>query len=282
MQTRTILTLAVAVFIGLMAVVLVRAYIGRTPAGAAAQVSGSTPVVVAAAPIARGAPLEPSLLKIVNFPGAAPAGAFTDVAQLTGSGPTARVALRAMVAEEAVLAGRVSEPGARANLSSTLASGMRAISVRSNDVTGVGGFLLPGDRVDVLVTRQVEQTGAGDVVTNVLAQNVRVLGVDQADDVDADKPVVTKAVTLEVMPDEAQTISLAQAVGTVSLSLRQTSDSAPLTRRNMSVSELAGAPRAVNRAPVRRRVAAAPAAPAGAQVQVTRGVATEQYSVAIQ
>ncbi len=282
MQTRTILTLALAAFIGLIAVVLVRAYIGRTPAVAAAQMAGSTPVVVAAAPIARGAPLEPGLLKVVNFPGGAPAGAFTDVAQLTGSGPTARVALRAMVAEEAVLAGRVSAPGARANLASTLATGMRAISVRSNDVTGVGGFLLPGDRVDVLVTRQVDQGSAGNVVTNVLAQNVRVLGVDQADDVDADKPVVTKAVTLEVMPDEAQTISLAQAVGTVSLSLRQITDSAPLTRRNTSVSELAGAPRAANRAPVRRRVAAAPTAPTGAQVQVTRGIATEQYSVANQ
>ena len=106
MQTRTILTLAVAVFIGLVAVFLVRSYVARAPAGAAAmRADGSTPVVVAAASIPRGAPLEASLLKVVNFPGAAPAGAFSDVSQLTGSGPTARVALRAMVPEEAVLAG---------------------------------------------------------------------------------------------------------------------------------------------------------------------------------
>ncbi|OJU09593.1 MAG: Flp pilus assembly protein CpaB [Caulobacterales bacterium 68-7] len=280
MQIRTIITLAIAVFIGLIAVFMVRAYIGRTPAaGAAAPASGGTPVVVAAAPIARGAVLEPALLKVVHFPGTAPAGAFTDTAQLIGSGPTARVALRAMVADEPVLAPRVSTPGGKANLSGVLASGMRAISVRSNEVAGVGGFVLPGDRVDVLVTRQIDQTNA---VTNVLAQNVRVLGVDQSDDLEADKPVVAKAVTVEVSPDEAAAISLAQNVGSVTLSLRQLSDDAPLARKSMSVSELGGAPRvAGSSAPARRRPAT-PAAPSGAQIQVTRGVATENYTVAHQ
>src|SRR6266550_948000 len=114
----------------------------------------------------------------------------------------------------------------------------------STDVTGVGGFVLPGDRVDVLLTRTVSGgNDANNTVTQVLAENVRVLGVDQSANDEADKPVVSKAITVEVTPDQAHSIALGQSVGTVSLTLRRVADDAPLARKSTAVSDLAVGPR---------------------------------------
>jgi pilus assembly protein CpaB len=151
---------------------------------------------------------------------------------------------------------------------------MRAVSLRSNDVAGVAGFVLPGDRVDILLTRQIEH----GQVTQVLAENVRVLGVDQTDDDQANKPQVAKAVTVEVTPDQAQKISLAQAVGQVSFSLRHSADQLPLTRHATTIADLGfggAAPRVTHA--VARRVAAPPPL---AEVRVTRGVDIAGYRLA--
>lgn len=277
MNIRTLASLIVAILLGLVAVVMVRSYLGRAqPAGPGAVAAKGSNVVVANAPILRGAALQPGMLKVVSYPiESVPAGAFTDIAQLTGSGASARLAIRSLAAGEPILADRVSPPGGRANLSGTLVQGMRAISVRSNDVAGVGGFLLPEDRVDVLVTRSIGASN-NETITQALAENVRVLGVDQSDD--ATKPVVTKAITVEVTPDEAQAISLAQSVGSITLSLRQYADVAPLQRRGMTVAELgSGRPTAVKAA--LRAAPAKPAAPAvvAPQVHVVRGIEISAY-----
>src|SRR5207237_9173980 len=128
-----------------------------------------------------------------NFPaGAAPANAFHAVSELTGSKDQQRLVLRAMVANEPILASNISGPGGKLNLSGSIGTGMRAVSLRSSDVTGVGGFVLPGDRLDVLLTRTAGDNGH-NTLTQVLAENIRVLGVDQSDNDEADKPVVSKA-----------------------------------------------------------------------------------------
>lgn len=287
MSLRTIATFAVALFLGLLAVVLVRAYMGNAQtsgvgAGPAGAPAGSVPVVIASAAIQRGAALAPGQLKIASYPAnSVPTGAFNAVAALSGTGAGARVALRAFEINEPILASRVSTPGGRAGMSFSLMPGMRAISVRSGDVAGVGGFVLPGDRIDVLATRTV---GGGDAATTViqaLAQNVRVMAVDQADTTPDGKAIVVKAVTVEVSPDEAQSISLAQSIGVVTLSLRQVADGAPLTRRATTVADLGtfGA-RAASRgtaAPARRK-AADPASMR--EVKVIRGIEVTGYAVA--
>ncbi len=163
---------------------------------------------------------------------------------------------------------------------------MRAVTFRANDVAGVAGFVLPGDRVDVLLTREA---GGGDgragYQTQVVADNLKVLGVDQIDDESATKPVVVKAITLEVTPEQAQTISLAQAVGTVSLSLRQVNDQALTGKRLTTIADLGGyraaAPSGLKGAAPRparpdTRIAAA----AGPRISVTRGVVSTEYAVA--
>jgi len=217
MPIRTIATLAIAVFLGFGAVVLAQMWLGRQRMADVntAALAGTVPVVVAAQPIERGATLQPGALKIVRFPQAsAPAGALSNVEEVSAGGP--RMALRPIVANEPILASKITGPGGKVNLSASMTPGMRAVTFRANDVAGVGGFVLPGDRVDVLITRDVGAAGGGSgFVTQILADNLKVLGVDQSDDDTSTKPVVVKAITLEVTPEQAQLISLAQAVGTV-------------------------------------------------------------------
>ncbi len=233
MPLRTIATFAIAILLGLIAVVLLNVYMGSTRKAQVVQVqSGAgSPVVVAAVPITRGVVVQPQLLKVVNYPaGSVPQGAFTSVAALTGDKAGARVAMRDLSPDEPVLAARVTPPGVKLNLATELDPGTQAIAIRTNDVAGVGGFVLPNDRVDVLMTRTVGPNNHGVQVTQVVAENVRVLGVDQSDDQEANKPVVVKAVTLQVTPDQAQSVTLAQTVGALSLSLRHVEDAAPVGR----------------------------------------------------
>jgi pilus assembly protein CpaB len=91
-----------------------------------------------------------------------------------------------------------------------LRDGLKAVTVRVNDVDGVGGFVLPGDHVDVALTRHVDKANA---TNEVVLQNVRVLAIDQLADERMEKPAVVKAVTLEVDVAGAQKLSLAASVG---------------------------------------------------------------------
>lgn len=287
MNIRTLVTMAVAVVLGLVAVLLVRNYIGqaqRTPAQAAGSL-GTKPVVVAAAPIQRGAALAPNLLKVVTYPAdAVPPGAVGTIAELGAPGPNGRLSLRSLGPNEPILMSQVTGPGGKVTLAAVVSPGMRAVSVHSNDVAGVAGFVLPGDRVDILLTRPNGDNGAP--VTQVLAENVKVLGVDQLADNAADKPVVAHVVTVEATPDQADVISLAQTVGAVTFTLRHVADEAPLEHHAATVADLAVRDRL---APPVRRVAAAPARRPKAepgepsdqvQVRVTRGTETAGYSVA--
>jgi len=280
MNARTIATLAVAILLGVVAVFLVRSYLNtapRTAPVAATQAGPTVPVVIAAKPIGRGLTITTDLLRVVQYPAdAAPQTDFQSIAQLTGPGQNGRLALRMIALNEPLLDDKVSGPGGKLTLATTVATGMRAVSLRSSDVAGVAGFVLPGDHVDILLTRSVGGQQGNTTVTQVLAENVLVLGVDQSDNDEANKPVVARAVTVEVTPDQAEAISLAQAVGAVSFALRRVSDDSTLKRRAMTVADLGFAPR-----PVAPPSAAARArrAPGTTDVRVTRGVQTTAYTV---
>ena len=231
MPLRTIATFAIAIVLGLIAVVLINVYTGSSRKAVAPVATGSgAPVVVAAVPIARGTVVQPALLKVVNFPaGAAPANGFTTVTAFNGGKDTQRIAIANIGANAPVLQSGLTPPGAKLDMATEIDPGMQAVTLRTNDVAGVGGFILPEDRVDILLSRSVGQNSKLGV-TQVVAQNVRVLGVDQQDDAGSNKPVVVKAITIEVTPEQAQSITLAQNVGTVSLALRHIQDTAPVTR----------------------------------------------------
>src|SRR6185312_8191601 len=125
--------------------------------------------------------------------------------------------------------------GQRATLSAVLRDGLKAFTVRVNDVDGVAGFVLPGDRVDVSLTRQIDKTAA---TTDVVLQNARVLAVDQTADERADKPTLVKAVTLEVDTTGAQKLSLAASVGSLSLILRKSGEANTEYTRRITLSDL--------------------------------------------
>ena len=182
-------------------------------------------IVVAAAAMNFGDHLTAGKLRLVRWPSdALPPGAFSAVDDIVGNGQD-RVALQSIEPGEAILAAKITANGGRASLSSIIDAGMRAVTLRVNDATGVAGFILPSDRVDVLITRTPSTNGKQEQPqTEILLQNVKVLGVDQEanEKKDNDKPtaIVAKAVTLEVTPEDAEKLTLGQQIGTLSLALR--------------------------------------------------------------
>jgi pilus assembly protein CpaB len=232
-------------------------------------------VAVAVAPVEAGMALKPEMVKLVRYPAdAVPTGSFQTLDQLFDKSAPPRVTARAIGQNGPVLISDLSGPGSKATLASVIPAGMRAVSLRSSDVAGVAGFVLPGDRVDILLTRQIGTGENAKKLTQLVAENALVLGVDQVSDQSADKPIVAKAITVQVTPDQAQTISLGQSVGDLSLALRQGNDSTPLTRRLTTVADLGGFQQA--KAPV-RHVAARPSGLIA--VRVVRGVEPTPYSV---
>ena len=132
--------------------------------------------------------------------------------------------LNAMDKSELIVRTKVTAPGQRASLSVLLEEGMRAVTVRVDDVRGVAGFILPGDRVDVVLLRTETQKGETENSADVLIQYVKVLAIDQLANERQDQPAiatVAKAVTLQVSPEQAQKILLAGNIGKLSLVLRQ-------------------------------------------------------------
>jgi len=190
-------------------------------------------MVVANRPLRFGDELTSMSLREQPWPAdALPAGAFGKIADLTAG---KRIVLMPIDVNEAILASKITGPGQRATLSAVLGEGKKAVTVRVNDVQGVAGFVLPGDHVDVLLTRQGEKNFAA---TDVVVEDVLVLAIDQVADEKTDKPSVVKAVTLEVNVTDGQRVALAATVGTLSLLLRKAGDLADGDTRRVTTGDL--------------------------------------------
>ncbi len=190
-------------------------------------------IVVANRPLRFGEELTATALREVPWPqDALPVGAFGKIAELTSA---KRVVLMPIDVNEAILASKITGPGERATLSAMLHEGMKAVTIRVNDTEGVAGFVLPGDHVDIVLTRQTDKNMA---VNDVVIQNARVLAVDQTADVRAEKPAVVKAVTLEVDVADGQRLALASTVGTLSLMLRKAGETAERTTQPVTLADL--------------------------------------------
>jgi pilus assembly protein CpaB len=215
-------------------------------ADAGVPVIHTTTVMVAAKDIAYGDRIIPDLVKTVQWPTETVPAEIVNTHTDMFEGPDApRIALRSFAAGEPFLKAKVSGFGERPILSRKVAAGMRAFSVRINDATGVAGFILPGDRVDVMLTRQLGNTGGREnLATDVILQNVTVLGIDQLSSENVEEPVVGKSATFEVTPEQAQKLALASQVGTLSLALRNYA-----TLENEKVSQIAAGDLAGRRAP---------------------------------
>lgn len=236
MSRQTLIALAGAIVLGLVAVFIANSYLSSAQQHAYA--GGTTKVAVASAPLTFGTDITPDKVRFVDFPNSSiPAGAFTSAQQLLPDGKK-RVALAPIAANEPILSGKVSAEGQGASISALLPDGMRAATVRINDVSGVAGFIQPNDHVDVLITRTPPGSGAGSEVTDVLLQNINVIAMgQQAKDADG-KPIDARTATLEVAPIDAQKLALGEAAGSLSLVLRKPGEPSNPVVETVSMNDL--------------------------------------------
>ena len=243
MRTSTMVMGAFAVLFGLLAVFLAQTWLNNQAEqrmkSLEAQKKSVPPahtIVVASRPLRFGDTLGALSLREVPWPeNALPAGVFAKIGELTSG---KRVVLMPIDENEAILASKITGPGQRATLSAMLHDGMKAVTIRVNDVEGVAGFVLPGDHVDVVLTRQRDKESA---TNDVVIQNAGVLAIDQLADARAEKPSVVKAVTLEVDETDGQKLALASAVGTLSLVLGKAGEAAQDSPRQVSLKDLGSA-----------------------------------------
>lgn len=172
--------------------------------------------VVAAIEIPYGAKVEKKHMRILSLPtGSAPDGSGTQPEEFEG-----RVATRTIVRGEILLKDRFAEHLAGSTLSAIVSPTMRAVTVRVDDVVGVAGFLLPGNRVDVVASRRVDKRAVADIILN----DLKVLAVDQTTSTDKNEPIIVRAVTLEMMPEQAIDLVKARQEGKIQLTLRNPLD----------------------------------------------------------
>jgi pilus assembly protein CpaB len=241
MRASTLVMVGFAVVFGLLAVFIAQTWLNNQ-AAMRARVDDVKPappartVVVAQQPLRYGTELAAAMLAEVPWSAdALPAGSFSKISDLLNGGR--RIVLTAIEPNEPVLAVKVTGPGQRATLSSLVRPGMKAVTIRVNEVEGVGGFVLPGDHVDVVLTRN--KSGSSPT-SEIVLQNARVLAVDQSADERQTKATVAKSVTLELDTLEAQKVWLAASVGTLSLLLRKAGETAEAPTRQLSLKDLAG------------------------------------------
>ena len=216
-------------------------------------------VVVAAADLDVGAELRREDIRIIDWPAnAVPATAISDPKDVIGRGIVLPV-----IQNEPILPNKLALEGAGGGLPPAIPPGLRAVSVRVNEVIGVAGYVLPGTRVDVVAT--VSPTGTStDMTSKVVLTNVQVLaaGTKIERDGDRDKPMPVSVVTLLVNPEEAERLTLASTEGKIQLALRNPLDKTMPVTQGIRPSALLGYGAPTRAAVTRQRtVAAGPSAP---------------------
>lgn len=233
MRPQSIAAIVLALFFGGMAAVLVR-QIGAQPRPGPETV----PVVVAKMDIPRGMLITGDLIKTRDYPkDVLPQGAILKAEEALD-----RSAMTRMVKEETMLDSKLSPKGQR-GLASLVVEGKRAFTITTNVASGVAGFILPGNKVDVLLTVSTggaaDPTGGG--ITTTLLQDVEILAVDQTVEAPAENRVSSpdlRSVTLLVTPEQAAKLSLGQNKGTLHLTLRNPTDHSAASTRPTTVHDI--------------------------------------------
>jgi pilus assembly protein CpaB len=263
----------------------------RAGAPKKAEVTDLKDVILAARPLSVGTTIKPADIKLGKIPSTAfPKGAFSKAEEVID-----RPVVSNVLIDEPVLEGRLASRGSGYGLAPIIPVGMRAVTVRVNDVTGISGFVLPGMRVDVLVTGH--PPNGETTVTATCLQNMLVLSAGTTVQADGKGQAIQAAtVTLLATPDQSETLTLANNEGRIQLVLRNGSDQTIEKTPGREVAELYGghaskkkpeapAPRPVARRatpPVVTAVATAPPPPPPPpdQIVVIRGTQKSVETVA--
>jgi pilus assembly protein CpaB len=198
-------------------------------------------VVVAAADLQLGSELKKEDLTTLNFPvGQAPEGAFSKPSDIVGRGLIVPV-----VKNEPILSAKLASKEAGAGLPPVIPEGMRAVSVRVNEVIGVAGYVLPGTRVDVVATASPNESRA-DTTSKLILSNVQVLtaGTRMEQDQEKGKPMQVTVVTLLVNPEQSERLALASTEGKIQLALRNPMDQTSPETPGVKTAALVGVSRA--------------------------------------
>jgi pilus assembly protein CpaB len=226
-------------------------------------------VVVVGSDLTFGMKLDRPMLRVVRYPKeSVPQGAFSSIDSVVGQ--TTKVF---MSAREPVTATKLSSRGG--GLSMLVRPTMRAASLEVNQVSGVSGFVLPGDRVDVLVTVD-PRAHTEDAITRTILQNIEVLAAGQKTEQQDNKPITVQSVTLLVDPSGAETLALALHEGKIHLVIRNPEDQAEVEVNALSTREMLGRTAPIAAAPVRatpaprRTSVASHSSPAKSQMAVAK------------
>lgn len=230
MSKTRIVILGLAVGSAILAAYLAKGFIGRKPQTEVVEVNtvATVPVLVAKRDVLMGEKLLPGSIEWQAWP----EKSVTDPMITQKEDPTAQEKYETSRAKTAIFQGepimdkKVVMPTESGFMAAILPKGMRAIAVRVSEESGAGGFILPNDRVDVVLTRKVEDdSAAAKVVTSeTILSNVKVLAIDQAfrrEEGDGEQVIVAKkTATLQLNPQQSEVISMAESLGQLSLMLR--------------------------------------------------------------
>jgi pilus assembly protein CpaB len=242
-QKRTLIVVTVSVLVAAIGTFAMFRVIQRMPTRKVEM--PTTSVVVAAESIPVGTLLEERHLRTIAWPARSTVtGSVANPKELVGRGVIVPIGMN-----EPVTLTKVASREAGGGLPPIIPSGMRAISVKVNEVIGVAGFVVPGTRVDVVVTlSKSEDEGQAQTMTRTVVSNVQVLTAgtkfDQEQSRKDKKPVQTSVVTLMVLPEDAERIALAQNEGKLNLALRNPMDVEPTATRGVRLAALMSGPNA--------------------------------------
>lgn len=196
-------------------------------------------VFLAKRPLTYGEVLTREDVVVAPFPDyAAPENAMTDVEALFPNNIDQRIVLRTMDEKELILASKLTEPGKEAGITSHLSPGMRAFTIPVNQISGVAGFLRPGDHVDVFWSGR---RGGNEEFTQLIESQLRIIAVDQSANMDRTEKVrVASNVTVEASPEQAAALALAQGSGRLSLALVGVGDTVRSSEVEMTQDRLLG------------------------------------------
>ena len=302
MRVATIASLGASALLGLGALFVAKVWLPNSSHGATraaageAPVTALTPVVAAAGAVPFGQKLEARNLTVIRMPASAvPQGAYTSIQQVIGLDGGAPVTQTALGNHEPILPTKVSGGGAKPSVAATITPGMRAYTIKVNEVAGGGGHVLPGDRIDVLLVQEISDKGAVEgasttkvYVSTLVIQNVRVLGMDLIADPASTEKFPPKTATLEVSVLDAGKLAAAGEAGILSLSLRRSGATDVADVRPMTVPEMLRSDRwagvaPATAAPVRRYAWRVPSAPSAASAPrgliITQGGKRESVTV---
>ena len=227
MQNRLKIALVVAVFFGLVAAYGIYNFLSHQQKETDTLRAANQEIVVAAQDILPGTTfndetLKKGLTKTTPWPRTSiPAGAFSTPQQIMG-----KVSRVKILANEPILESRLAGEGA--GLTVRLEAGKRALALRVDEIVGVSGFIVPDDRVDVILTTTPLGAAQDAKISKIVLQNKRVLSVAQSTEQKDGKPQLARSITLEVTPEEAEKLSLASQEGQIVLALRGLGDETPI------------------------------------------------------